>query len=151
MNADLELELQEHPELRPVADRLRAGRELVAERTIPARRPFPAARVYRVAGSLAAASLLAAVGLFVWLRPAPSRQTVWRGAYGAREYRLTAEEMVATQNPDGSWQNDFLTQRNAALMRHVPAAAIAYKRAVRYLRSKGMTPFQDGFPDEFGG
>lgn len=151
MNADLEQELQEHPELRPVADRLRAGRELVAERTIPVRRPFPATRAFRIASSLAAASLLAAVAFSVWFRPGPSRQTVRHVSYGAREYRLTVEEMVATQNPDGSWQNDFLTQRNAALLRHVPAAAIAYKRAVRYLRSKGMTPFQNGFPDEFGG
>ena len=147
MNADLERELQEHPELRPVVGRLRAGRALEAGREIASRRPFPAACGFRVAPSLAAASLLAAVALaaWAWFRPAPPGRSVGSRAYGAREYRLTAEEMVATQNPDGSWQNDFLTQRNAAVLRNVPSAAVAYKLAVRYLRSKGMAPLESEF------
>ncbi|MGN0833378.1 MAG: hypothetical protein ACI4RD_06990 [Kiritimatiellia bacterium] len=138
MNADLERELQEHPELRPVVGRLLAGRERNVERALPVRRPLFASRVLRFAPPLAAASLLAALAFSVWFRPAPSGQPVRRGVYGAREYHLTAEEMIATQNPDGSWQNDFLTQRNAAVLRNVPSAAVAYKRAVRYLRSKGL-------------
>ena len=51
-------------------------------------------------------------------------------------------EMIATQNPDGSWKNDFLTRRNAAALRVCgdPAARIAYKKAVRYLSFKGLLP-----------
>ena len=49
-------------------------------------------------------------------------------------------EMIATQNPDGSWKNDFLTRRNAAALRICsdPAAQIAYKKAVRNLRLRGI-------------
>ena len=141
MNADLERELQEHPELRAVVSRLRAGRERSVERVISIRRPFFVSRVFRFAPPLAAASLLAALALFSWFRASPSRQIAQTCSYGARQYPLTAEEMRATQNPDGSWQSDFLTQRNAALLRHVPSAAVAYKRAVRYLRARGLEPF----------
>ena len=51
-------------------------------------------------------------------------------------------EMIATQNPDGSWKNDFLTRRNAAALRVCddPAARIAYKKALRYLNFKGLLP-----------
>ena len=49
-------------------------------------------------------------------------------------------EMIATQNPDGSWKNDFLTRRNAAALRICsdPAAQIAYKKAMRNLRLRGI-------------
>ena len=60
-------------------------------------------------------------------------------AYGAREYRMSVDEMLATQNPDGSWQNDFLTRRNAAALRGIPAARVSYKKAVRYLNAKGLS------------
>ena len=48
--------------------------------------------------------------------------------------------MIATQNPDGSWQNDFLTRRNAAALKVCgdPAAQIAYKKAMRNLRARGV-------------
>ena len=48
--------------------------------------------------------------------------------------------MIATQNPDGSWKNDFLTRRNAAALRGSsnPAAQVAYKKAMRNLRSRGV-------------
>ena len=48
--------------------------------------------------------------------------------------------MIATQNPDGSWKNDFLTRRNAAALRASsdPAAQIAYKKAMRNLRTRGI-------------
>ena len=57
-----------------------------------------------------------------------------------REYRATVAEMIATQNPDGSWQNDFLTRRNAAALKVCgdPAAQIAYKKAMRNLRARGV-------------
>ena len=49
-------------------------------------------------------------------------------------------EMIVTQNPDGSWKNDFLTRRNAAALKVCgdPAAQIAYKKAVRNLRLRGI-------------
>lgn len=49
-------------------------------------------------------------------------------------------EMIATQRSDGSWKNDFLTRRNAAALKDCasPAAQIAYKKAVRNLRSRGI-------------
>ena len=49
-------------------------------------------------------------------------------------------EMIATQNPDGSWKNDFLTRRNAAALKACgdPAARIAYKKAARNLRLRGI-------------
>ena len=49
-------------------------------------------------------------------------------------------EMIATQNPDGSWKNDFLTRRNAAALKSCddPVAQIAYKKAARNLRLRGI-------------
>ena len=40
----------------------------------------------------------------------------------------------------GSWQNDFLTRRNAAALKVCgdPAAQIAYKKAMRNLRARGV-------------
>ena len=65
----------------------------------------------------------------------------------AREYRLAdtpgieaVEEMIRTQNADGSWQNDFLTRRNAAALAHseLVEARVAYKKAMRNLRVRGL-------------
>ena len=48
--------------------------------------------------------------------------------------------MIATQNADGSWKNDFLTRRNADALKGCadPAAQIAYKKAMRNLRAHGV-------------
>ena len=53
---------------------------------------------------------------------------------------MDVAEMIATQNPDGSWKNDFLTRRNAAALKSCgdPAAQIAYKKAARNLRLRGV-------------
>ena len=53
---------------------------------------------------------------------------------------MDVAEMIATQNPDGSWKNDFLTRRNAAALKVCgdPAAQVAYKKAMRNLRSRGV-------------
>ena len=53
------------------------------------------------------------------------------------------DEMVRTQNADGSWANDFLTRQNAAALRGIGGARLAYRRAVRYLRMKGLSPMSD--------
>lgn len=109
------------------------------------------------AGSLAAASLLAAVGLCavfgVSRKPAPARAPAAAPVYTVRattaenEYRLAlvrddaaVQEMIRTQNPDGSWKNDFLTKRNAEALKgcRSPEAQLAYRKAVRNLRARGL-------------
>ena len=158
MNRDLEETLNEMgPAYRAVVARLRgAGRaedfrreteDLRGHETLDGRRGS-ASNVLGLRSNvlrpvLAAASLLVAVGLgVVFLGRKDLRSETEGGCYGAREYRATVGEMIATQNPDGSWQNDFLTRRNAAALRGSsdPVAAIAYKRAMRYLHAKGLNP-----------
>ena len=92
-----------------------------------------------VVGYLVAASLLVALALSVTFRLVRSPSPSAAPAYGARDDRMSVDEMVATQNPDGSWQNDFLTRRNAAALRGIPAARVSYKKAVRYLNAKGLS------------
>jgi len=149
MNADLEAELMENPDLKKVVDRLRTAAtvEPTREPAVPRwRRPF----WRRPVAGLAAATLLLALGLSVVfldqppisnLQPSTSNlQPPTSSPCGAREYRLTAAEMIASQNADGSWQNDFLTRRNAEALRacDTPAARVAYKKALRNLRSRGI-------------
>ena len=134
MSRDLEKQLDEMgPEYRAVVMRLRAAREAV--------------QGIRDQGSgirrwLIAASLLVFLGLGVFFqtsRPltlSPSHPAI----RGAHEYQMGVAEMIATQNPDGSWKNDFLTRRNAAALKICgdPAAQVAYKKAMRNLRSRGV-------------
>ena len=92
---------------------------------------------------LIAASLTVVVGLGVFFQTFQTSQTSQTSQtfpYGAHEYQMDVAEMIATQNPDGSWQNDFLTRRNAAALRGMsdPAALIAYKKAMRNLRARGV-------------
>ena len=54
--------------------------------------------------------------------------------------REAVDDILDGQRADGSWANDFLTRQNAAALRDVPTARTAYKRAVRYLKSKGLRP-----------
>ena len=151
MSEDLENTLREMgPECRAVVARLTgaataedARRETEDGRgpeTRDVRRGF-ASEVLCLKPYLTAASLLVLLGLGVFLlgRKDLRRETSDAG-YGAREYRLTVDEMIATQNADGSWQNDFLTRRNAEALRvcGAPSARVAYKKAMRNLRSKGV-------------
>ncbi len=64
-------------------------------------------------------------------------------AYGGEG---SVDELVRTQRADGSWENDFLTRQNAAALRGSERASVAYRKAVRYLRSRGLAPLPD---DEF--
>ena len=124
MSKDLEEQLNEMgPEYRAVVMRLRAAREAQGIR-----------------GWLVAASLLVAAGfgiLFQAFQTSRTSQTFFRGPH---EYQMGIPEMIATQNPDGSWKNDFLTRRNAAALRGSsnPDAQVAYKKAMRNLRSRGV-------------
>ena len=134
MSKDLEETLDEMgPEYRAVVARLRAAYEDAGEAT--------AGRGLRIGGWLVAASLLflLGMGVFFWVIPG-SRAVRASLARAPHEYVMSVEEMIASQNADGSWQNDFLTRRNAEALRvcSTPAARIAYKKALRNLRSKGV-------------
>lgn len=133
MNRDLEETLNElGPDYRAVVARLRAAREATGE-TRGAR---------ATSGWLIAASFLVAISLAVPCLSRLSCPSRLSSRQPPREYRASVPEMIATQNPDGSWKNDFLTRRNAAALKVCgdPAARIAYKKARRYLNSKGLLP-----------
>ena len=152
MNADLERTLDElGPEYRAVVSRLKAGREArrptsgVRAPTFDARRPAA-----RPAGFLVAAAFAVALTFaFLFQDAARPRRSPYAGAriytvaYAPTEEAL--EQIVASQHADGSWSNDFITQQNAAALRASDDARmrVAYRRAVRYLRSKGLAPLTD--------
>ena len=135
MSRDLEEQLDEMgPEYRAVAARLRAGCEAQNFSVFRLK-----SKVLRPV--LAAASLSALIGLGVlFLEQQDIRRETEDESFAPREYRASVAEMIATQNPDGSWKNDFLTRRNAAALKVCgdPAAQIAYKKAVRNLRLRGI-------------
>ncbi len=140
MNRDLEKQLDEMGgDYHAVVNRLRAAQERALSREIifPSRQ----SRFWnRRAPYLLVASVILVLALaFSSLLPPPSSLPT-HPSYGAREYHLTVDEIVATQHPDGGWQNDFLTRRNAELLAHCEnqAARIAYKKAIRNLRAKGI-------------
>lgn len=137
MNRDLEETLNElGPDYRAVVARLRAGREAAS-----GSRSSGDSRSSRRAAYLVAASLLVLIGLtVVHLSQSPTSNLKPQTSSCPREYRATVAEMIATQNPDGSWQNDFLTRRNAAALKDSDnlAAQIAYKKAMRNLRTRGV-------------
>ena len=143
MSSDLEEQLDEMgPEYRKVVARLKNAREADFRReTLDMGRRGLMPEVFRLKSYLTAASLLVFVGIgVVFLGRKDVRPEAQDSGFGPREYRASVAEMIATQNPDGSWQNDFLTRRNAAALKVCgdPAARIAYKKAVRNLRSRGM-------------
>lgn len=157
MNKDLETTLDElGPGCRAAVSRLKAAREAewqtasgkglaaVAWRRVGGR------RLVRRAGYLVAASLFAAIALSIFLQDAAkaprspfSSANVYTVAYAPTEEAL--EVIVASQRADGSWSNDFLTQQNAAALRASGEERMrtAYRRAVRYLRTKGLAPLTD--------
>ena len=158
MTKDLEDTLNElGPEYRSVVDRLLSMPS--APSTVPS---APSTRHYALGTRhyLLAASLLLVVGLAIWnftsttlhssllpLHSSPSSApAVYTVAYASDEFALRA--ILDSQRSDGSWSNDYLTMQNAAALRraHDEASQIAYKRAVRYLRTKGLGPLSD---DEF--
>ena len=157
MNADLERTIAEMGgEYRAVVDRLAAS-------PTPAWRPVRAPSLLKLwmstrggfaATRLAAASLVAVFALAVVLacgrpaqdpaaavasRAAPARYTL---AFAAGDSRAVGE-IVKTQRADGSWGSDWLTRQNAAALRLADPAGVAYRRALRYLRAKGLAPLTD--------
>ena len=154
MTKDLEETLAElGPEYREVVNRLRAAYcapkpfvQPKASETLPHSGRVTGWSV----GYLIAATFLIFLGIGIAFRPSHGRggwvaapQVVYTVAYAPDETALAA--IVGSQRADGSWANDFLTQQNAAALRGVDGSAerIAYKKAVRYLRSKGLRPLTD--------
>ena len=149
MNVDLESTLNElGPEYRAVVARLRSAREVEPSGT----RAFslPRTEWWRHVGYLVAASLLVALGFSIFMQGAANAPRepyagakVYTVAYAPTEEAL--EIIVASQRADGSWSNDFITRQNAAALRasEDERMKIAYRRAVRYLRSKGLSPLTD--------
>lgn len=145
MNADLDETLAElGPEYRAVVSRMTSAFDDAPQVRRGTRLPF----LGRRAALLAAMLLVCLAG--AWLFPraaAPAAATVPRSpyvlAYSPDAANLAA--LVRTQHADGSWDNDFLTRQNAAALRAASAdeARIAYRRAVRYLRAKGLSPLSE--------
>ena len=138
MNRDLEETLNElGPDYRAVVARLRAAREAQ-----DFRRPVFRLRSEALRPMLAAASILILIGLGVFFQT--SHPLTFSPSHpptrGAHEYQMDVAEMIATQNADGSWKNDFLTRRNAEALKLCgdPAAQVAYKKAMRNLRTRGV-------------
>lgn len=52
-------------------------------------------------------------------------------------------EIKRTQKPDGSWKSDILTRQNATVLMKVDKSSLAYRKAMRYLRSKGLSPLSE--------
>ena len=134
MNADLERTLNEMgPAYREVVARLKDAREIegAVARRIPAR-----AVAWRIAAAFLVLAGLAAIFVPRAIRSRPSDAA----AYGAREYHQSIAEIVSSQRPDGSWQNVFLTRRNAEVLRACTdePSRIAYKKAMRNLRLRGF-------------
>jgi len=104
-----------------------------------ARRSSP---VWLMAASLLVAALAAVAVLRPW--PAAMGRRAAPGEY-MKAYRGAdvVEELLSTQNPDGSWQSDYLTRQNAAALKDVANASVAYRKALRYLRSRGLAPLSD--------
>ena len=134
------------PGYRAVVERLTAGATVEPR---PGRRAPafpPRASAARRAPLLAAAALLAVLAIgTVFFRG--GGHGVPPAVHAAREYRLAeihdglaVEEMIRTQNADGSWRNDFLTRRNAEALARCPhaGAKVAYKKAMRNLRVRGL-------------
>ncbi len=162
MTEDLERTLNElGPGCREVVERLKAAPcpwadvAKRAERRVGGARGACGRGIVRTVGYLAAASLLAVAGLCVVFgvsraREAPAaRARVYtvRATTAENEYRLAlirddaaVQEMIRTQNPDGSWKNDFLTRRNAEALKgcRSPEAQLAYRKALRNLRARGL-------------
>ena len=155
MTKDLEETLAEMgPAYRAVVDRLVASEQAAPSAVgridgFENRWGWGRAAYVRVAASLLVCAGLVGAFLATSARRAPAdapKVYTIHVTTAARAYRLAqirddaaVQEMIRTQNPDGSWENDFLTKRNAEVLRTCPdaAAQIAFKKAQRNLRLRG--------------
>ena len=144
MNTDLEGTLRElGPEYRAVVNRLRTGLEADVGRRTDGKGQRTSSSVFCPLSYLTAALIALVVGLTVVFNlrtQALERQRPGAVPHPPRDYTLSVDEMIATQNPDGSWQSDFLTRHHAKALAGCPRAdaRIAYKKAMRNLRVRGV-------------
>ncbi len=151
MTKDLEQTLNElGPEFTPFARRVKAAYEPMERVNFAAlAAPHPGRATGWSVGYLVAASLLIFLGLGIYFQARPtyisksSSRIIYTVAYAPTEDALAS--IVSSQRSDGSWENDFLTQQNAAALRSATGQdeRIAYKKAVRYLRTRGLKPLTD--------
>ena len=158
MNRDLEEQLNEMgTDYRKVVDRLRAALEVEpgGQRTKDSRQR-PLSGVRRSLPYLVAASLLVFLGLGVLFFRSNNRTIEQSNNPPCYTVRVTdaqteltlaelrgdeaVKEIIRTQRPDGSWQDDALTRRNAEVLRTCKgeAAQAAYRRAIDNLRARGL-------------
>lgn len=152
MNNDLDETLMElGPEYREMVVKLRrfGSYEPTANRPMPlingsANRGASKTPWYAVAAAVTLAIAVSAVFLSTSTRTHnhshPVHSTPYTVAYAGEG---AIDEILRTQRLDGSWENDFLTRQNAAALRNVAAASVAYRKALRYLRSRGLSPISD--------
>ena len=143
MNADMEKTLDElGPGYREMVLWMRRNGDI--EPGAIGRKPFARGLAisakYAVAAAIALGICFAAVFTASRRHPQSSQTSPYALAYGGA---AGTAEILRTQMADGSWGNDFLTRQNAAALRGVAAASVAYRKAVRYLRSKGLSPLTD--------
>ncbi len=153
MTKDLEQTLNElGPEFTPFARRVKAAYQPMDRVNFAAlSTPRPGRAMGWSIGYLVAASLLVFLGLGLFFQSqhaqhhisTSSSRIIYTVAYAPTEDALAS--IVTSQRADGSWQNDFLTQQNAAALRSATGCEerIAYKKAVRYLRTRGLKPLTD--------
>ena len=150
MTKDLEETLAElGPEYRAVVARLRGGEAPVMVRKAGGRKTLALglwSSGYCRAAALAIILFLPC--LFLNLSP-PKNPSNFSNLPSSqpREYLLAAAatpaaiaEIVRTQQADGGWTTDFLTRRNAQALKGQSdaVAQLAYRKAVRNLRLRGM-------------
>lgn len=148
MTTDLDETLSDlGPGFRQVVERLRSAETLTPRpMCVRRRRAFPLSWRRCAAAALNAAALACALSFGFWRCAAPVAvsdsgvRRVYTAAYSADAAAVAA--IVASQRADGSWTNDFLTRQNAAALAAATdvGARIAYKKAVRYLRARGLRP-----------
>lgn len=148
MNADLAETLAElGPGYRAIVDRMKGAFDDADGSAV--RVGTWSAAFWRRAALVAASLLvcLGAAGLLMRGAAPAAADASARSAYTLAYFRdaATVDLLVRTQHADGSWDNDFLTRQNAAALRTASgdASRIAYRRAVRYLRAKGLAPLSD--------
>lgn len=151
MNADLEETLRElGPDYREFAIRMRScAGDCSARASGAAPRPRRGFSGYAIAASLVLALAVTAVFVSPTASHSSSPASSSRPATPNSPYVLayggeaTADEIIRTQRSDGSWDNDFLTCQNAAALRGIGRASVAYRKALRYLRARGLSPLSD--------
>lgn len=152
MSADLDDTLNELGEdYRVLVEKLRSSS---ASKRVRRRRVFSSRQIKTIAAVLFAS---VAIGVSVFVKSGKEMSTRRGGGSIAAStvpsnpyarllciaHKQIVSEIIRTQNSDGSWQSDYLTRQNAAALRLSGECGVSYRKAVRYLRQKGLEPLTD--------